>query len=54
MQEDRTCTSNKRKTEISGVVYNVTSYYSTSGSLEEMLKKTAMEVISVAPTGFFS
>ena len=48
MAEDRTCITNRRDTELNGVVYRVTSHYSASGSLEEILKKVAMEAIRVS------
>ena len=45
MPEERTCASGVREKEIGGVVYCVKSNYSASGSLEEILKKAAIEAI---------
>jgi len=45
MPEERICISGVREKEIGGVVYRVTSHYSASGALEEILKKAAIEAI---------
>jgi len=45
MQKSQDCISMVQEKEIGGVIYHVTSHFSASGSLAEMLKKTAMEAI---------
>ena len=45
MTENSERTSHTRKTEINHVVYNTVSHFTSSGSLEELLKKTAMEAL---------
>ena len=45
MTENSECTSYARKTEINHVIYNTVSHFSSSGSLEELLKKIAMEAL---------